>query len=81
MLNYKEINGRPCRIMWTQRDPALRKSGVGNVFVKGLPAEAQSSDLMDVFSMFGNILSCKVGEGTDRALHGEDTVGEGSPPV
>uniref|UniRef100_A0A7S2SSK9 Polyadenylate-binding protein n=1 Tax=Rhizochromulina marina TaxID=1034831 RepID=A0A7S2SSK9_9STRA len=58
--NYTAINGRPCRIMWSQRDPSLRKSGVGNVFVKNLHDTVQNKELMDAFSLFGNILSCKV---------------------
>merc|ERR1712184_17208 len=35
-LNYEEIDGRSCRISWPCRDPTLRKSGVGNLFVKNL---------------------------------------------
>ncbi|KAK1285339.1 Polyadenylate-binding protein 5 [Acorus calamus] len=33
-LNYTPINGKPMRIMWSQRDPYLRKAGIGNLFVK-----------------------------------------------
>lgn len=33
-LNYKVLNGQAIRIMWSQRDPNLRKTGMGNIFVK-----------------------------------------------
>jgi len=59
-LNYTRVNGRPIRIMYSQRDPSSRKSGLGNVFVKNLDKAVTNKDLHELFDGCGTILSAKV---------------------
>jgi len=59
-LNGKTLKGKPCRIMWSCRDPSQRKSSEGNIFVKNLDKSITLVQLQDVFSHFGSINSCKV---------------------
>ncbi|CAE8668839.1 unnamed protein product, partial [Polarella glacialis] len=60
-LNYTEIKGRACRIMWNNKQRARVKGAPeANVFVKNLDASIDSRSLYDTFSIFGNILSAKV---------------------
>jgi len=46
--------------MWSHRDPVLRKTGVGNIFIKNLDNGIGHKELYDHFSPYGTILSCKV---------------------
>lgn len=61
-LNHTDLKGKRMRIMWCQRDPSLRKFGIGNLFVKNLDPSVDGTCLLGLFCQFGNVLSCKVAE-------------------
>ncbi|XP_044475277.1 polyadenylate-binding protein 2-like [Mangifera indica] len=60
VLNFTPLNNKPIRIMYSHRDPSIRKSGTGNIFIKNLDKTIDQKALHDTFSSFGNILSCKI---------------------
>lgn len=34
LLNFTPLNNKPIRIMYSHRDPSIRKSGAANIFIK-----------------------------------------------
>ncbi|KAL8503944.1 hypothetical protein ACS0TY_022611 [Phlomoides rotata] len=48
------------RVMYSHRNPGIRKSGSANIIIKNLDNTIDNKALHDTFSSFGNILSFKI---------------------
>lgn len=60
-LNFTEIvPGQEIRVMYSIRDPIVRKSGINNLFVKKLDPTTTAKQLHGAFSEFGRVISCKI---------------------
>ncbi|KAK3572298.1 hypothetical protein QTP86_030250 [Hemibagrus guttatus] len=60
ILNFDTLLGQPMRIMWSRTDSSAKNNNAGNIFIKNLEKSIDSVALYNTFSIFGNILSCKV---------------------
>ncbi|CAD6210645.1 unnamed protein product [Miscanthus lutarioriparius] len=69
-LNHSLVLDKPIRVMWSNRDPDARRSGVGNIFVKNLSNSVDNASLQELFSKFGDVLSCKVAKNEDGTSRG-----------
>ena len=69
-MNFDLVHGQEIRIMWSNRDPSIRRSGVGNIFVKNLDKSIDSKALANTFSGFGKILSSMIAQNEDGSSKG-----------
>jgi len=60
ILNFTPINKKPCRLMWVEKNPEKRKLTEANLYIRNLHPTIDNKTLFDTFSMFGDILSCKI---------------------
>lgn len=57
---FSELLSTPMQIKWAKRNSTLRKSGIGNIIIKGIARDTNDLALYDTFSYFGEVLSSRV---------------------
>jgi polyadenylate-binding protein len=57
-FNYSHIAGVPCRILW--KDDWDNRDNAANLYVSNLDPNIDTYGLSRMFSVFGNVISCKV---------------------
>ncbi|KAH0791547.1 Polyadenylate-binding protein [Histomonas meleagridis] len=69
-FNYTKLENQPIRISVVDPETRkIRKSGLGNLFIKNLDPSIEVSQLHEAFANFGEIISCKIP--TDLNSQGE----------
>ncbi|KAJ8501301.1 hypothetical protein OPV22_011853 [Ensete ventricosum] len=68
--NFMLPNGKIIHAMSSNSAPIMRKSGTGSIFIKNLDKSINNRLLHDTFSVFGNIISCKVAIDASRVSKG-----------
>ena len=69
-LNMRRVKGKALNIMWYERDNSIRYNNEANLFVKGISQNANPRDIYELFSKYGEIISCKICEDEDGNLLG-----------
>ncbi|CAJ1974832.1 unnamed protein product, partial [Sphenostylis stenocarpa] len=66
-LNFSVLKGKPIRVMYSNRDPTLRRTGAANLFIK-VPF-ADSSPLMSIIESFS---ACSLNLNLDKSIDHRD---------
>ena len=61
-MNLRKMRGKSVRIMWDERDAAIRHNTKNNLFIKGIPKTTTPREVYEYFLKFGDISSCKINE-------------------
>ena len=59
-MNNQKLDEKPIRVTWSKRDPYLRDTGIGNLYVKNISLSTTDEQFQSVFRGYGTIISCKI---------------------